>query len=153
MSVEVSHVLQIVPMNVRHLDEVFEIEALSFSVPWSKKAFKKELENPVSFSYVVHLPLTDGGKVVGYACNWLTQDEFHILNLAVHPHYRRKGMGRRLLEYYMRRAEERGAAKAFLEVRRSNSPAIELYKALGFYIVSVRPRYYSNNHEDAIVMR
>ncbi len=153
MSVEVTQIVDVVPMNASHLEEIYEIEVLSFAVPWSKRAFRKELENPLSMSYTLSLPLATGKKVVGYSFNWLTQDEFHILNLAVHPLQRRKGYGRRRLEYSLRRAAERGATRGFLEVRRSNSSAIELYRALGFKTVGVRPRYYSNNHEDAFVMR
>ena len=145
-------VVEIVPMGFAHLSEIYEIELLSFPVPWSRKAFRKELENSSSLSYAAHLPLNGGSRVVGYVCNWLIEDEFHILNLAVHPQHRRKGIGRRLLEYSLHRAEQRDAEKAFLEVRRSNSPAIELYKKLGFRIIGVRPRYYSNNNEDAIIM-
>jgi len=145
-------VVDIVPMGLTHINEVYEIELLSFPVPWSRKSFRKELENSSSLSYAAHLPLNGGSKVVGYVCNWLIEDEFHILNLAVHPQHRRKGIGRTLLEYSLHRADQRDAEKAFLEVRRSNSPAIELYKKLGFRIIGVRPRYYSNNHEDAIIM-
>jgi ribosomal-protein-alanine N-acetyltransferase len=90
--------------------------------------------------------------VLGFAIVWLIHDELHVLNVAVAPEARRRGVARALLAEVEARAAAEGAARATLEVRRSNAPAIELYRSLGYREVGVRPRYYAEDGEDAILM-
>ncbi len=135
-------------LSVAHLDEVLEIERLGFKTPWSKFAFIHEIQFDKSVFKVVKV----GGRVVGYGGFWLVLDEAHISNIAVHPDYRRRGLGRMLLIHLLEEAVSRGASKASLEVRRSNAAAQEIYGGFGFRVVGVRKHYYSDENEDALIM-
>lgn len=129
------------------LPAVLAIEKASFLAPWSRASFVHELHNP-------HSQLTaaeQDGQVIGYLCCWYVVDEIHILDIAVHPAHRRKGVGAQLLRHAMTEGRRRGACSANLEVRRSNLAAIALYEQFGFQSVTVRARYYSDG-EDALVM-
>ena len=91
-------------------------------------------------------------QVWAYIIYWVVADEMHILNLAVHPQYRRRGLARRLLSLAMTQARELGAQVAWLEVRPSNDPALSLYHSFGFQEVGRRPRYYEDTQEDALLL-
>ena len=110
-------------------------------------AFREELARPWARLRAAWL----GEEVVGYALFWHVADEVHLLNVAVAPAHRRRGLGRALLEELVRYAREHAAAKIFLEVRVSNTPAIQLYEAFGFERLDVRKRYYADG-EDALDM-
>jgi ribosomal-protein-alanine N-acetyltransferase len=130
---------------------IWHIEKLSFPSPWSLLSFLTELRNPVSTTLVA-APVSGGRQQIwGYLIYWLVADEMHILNLAVHPDQRRRGLAKSLLAAGLDRAKEAGAACAWLEVRPSNLPAQNLYAAFGFRQVGVRPRYYSDTQEDALL--
>jgi len=133
----------------RHLDEVVRIES-TFAAPWSREMFLQELRQREELGYSL-VALIDG-RVVGYALNWFVADEVHIVNLAVHPHWRRRGIARYLLREVFDCARRRGMVIATLEVRYSNRPAIELYHSIGFREVALRKKYYADNGEDALVM-
>ncbi len=90
--------------------------------------------------------------VCGYIGMWLIVDEGHITNLAVHPAYRRRGIGRLLLKSLIQAGKRYGLRRLTLEVRRSNLAAQKLYMEFGFTTVGVRSRYYLDNHEDALIM-
>jgi ribosomal-protein-alanine N-acetyltransferase len=128
---------------------VHEIERASFTAPWPTYAFRQELESNRLARYVV---ARDGEAVIGYAGLWLMVDEAHITTFAVAPDYRRQGVGEALLQEMLRIAESVGAGVATLEVRVSNLPARRLYEKYGFVPVGVRPRYYTDNNEDALIM-
>jgi ribosomal-protein-alanine N-acetyltransferase len=91
-------------------------------------------------------------RVVAMIVIWIIIDEAHIGSIAVHPDYRRRGIGRRILLQALIEAGKKGATMATLEVRRSNLPAQAMYRQLGFSGVGVRPRYYRDNGEDALLM-
>jgi ribosomal-protein-alanine N-acetyltransferase len=131
------------------LDEIIEIETLSFQSPWARQMFVEELNRDISRLKVMRG--TPGNHVVAFINYWVVHDEIHILNVACHQDWRRRGLARKLLRHTLRFAQSTGARLVTLEVRRSNAPAIELYTQLGFNSVGVRPRYYENQ-EDAIVM-
>ena len=131
------------------LDEVGEIERVSFPTPWSKELFKRELSLPQARSFVAVGPLD---RIVGYLCFWIVADEVHILNLAVHPEYRRKGIATLLLAYGMDCSRKEGAREITLEVRRSNYKAIGLYRNFRFLPQGIRRGYYSDTGEDAVIM-
>lgn len=136
-------------MRPEHLDQVVEIEKVSFPSPWSRQAFACELlQNNFAF-YIV--ALTEG-KVVGYGGMWLILDEAHITNVAVHPDYRKKNIGRALLLGMISHAVLTGITGMTLEVRPSNAAARHLYATLGFKERGVRKRYYTDTNEDAIIM-
>jgi ribosomal-protein-alanine N-acetyltransferase len=132
------------------LPRVMEIERAAFSHPWSEEMIRRELEH--EFSTV--LLATDGrdGPILGFAVVWLVHDELHVLNVAVAPESRRRGVARSVLDRVEGNGREQGARVAMLEVRRSNAPAIALYRSLGYHEVGVRPRYYAEDGEDALVM-
>jgi ribosomal-protein-alanine N-acetyltransferase len=130
------------------LDEIMEIEELSFATPWSRYAFLHEIDFPNSVFNVIRID----GKLVGYGGLWHIVDEAHISNIAIHPNYRRKGLGRRLLTHLLKQAVERGATKATLEVRPSNMAAQRLYGSFGFEVIAVRKNYYADEGEDALIM-
>jgi ribosomal-protein-alanine N-acetyltransferase len=131
---------------------IWAIEKLSFPTPWSRWTFLAELASPVSHTLVAGPPPPAAWKVWGYAVFWVIAGEMHILNLAVHPHYRQQGIGRRLLMEALSRARALGAQTAWLEVRPSNDPARALYESFGFAEVGTRPRYYEDTQEDAILL-
>ena len=139
------------------LDAVLDIETASFTNPWTREMYLRELENPrVSFIYLLRVDGdgdTGRGPVAGFCSFWLIFDELHINNLAVRPEWRRRGLGAALLEHAMSAAARLGAREATLEVRRSNSMAIRLYERLGFEHAGVRRNYYTNPTEDALILR
>lgn len=133
------------------LDEVMAIEEGSFNVPWSRNFFQRELALKFSRTYIAR----EGGvtgPAMGYAVVWFVADELHLLNIAVAPGHRRKGAARRLLERVLAEARSRDCGLVVLEVRKSGHAAQALYESMGFEPVGIRPRYYSDNGEDAIVM-
>ncbi len=137
------------PMEPKHLPQVLEIEKQSFPTPWSKKAFLGELRHNRFAHYYVCLL---GDRIVGYAGMWVILDEAHITNIAIHPKFRGKNYGKRLLLFLMQQTLFYGAEKITLEVRPSNIPAQRLYESLGFTEAGIRKRYYTDNNEDAIIM-
>jgi ribosomal-protein-alanine N-acetyltransferase len=131
------------------LDEVLPIERVSFATPWTRAAFSYEIEqNKVARCTAMR----SAGRVVGYVCLWEIGHEIHITNLAVHPEWRRRGVGRRLLAFAMAEGIARGVTLAFLEVRPSNAQALKLYEGLGFQVIGRRTGYYFDTGEDALVM-
>jgi ribosomal-protein-alanine N-acetyltransferase len=145
------------PMRLNDLDRVREIDQLSFSLPWPDSAFKYELiENQSSSCWVVEAPSAQGepgsAQVIAMCVVWLVVDEAHIATIAVHPQYRGQGIGKLLLDHILQDAVRRGLLSALLEVRAGNQVAIQMYRQFGFEEVGRRPRYYQDNHEDAVLM-
>lgn len=140
--------LEIRRMEERDLDEVVAIEKESFSSPWQRWMFARELAEERSRFYVA----IAGEHVVGYCGLWLIADEAHIVNLAVTRRMRRKGVASALLAKALEEARAAGCTLATLEVRVSNEPALRLYEGFGFREVARRPRYYQDTEEDAAVM-
>jgi ribosomal-protein-alanine N-acetyltransferase len=147
-----------VPLRFRAVEEadlprIMEIEAAGFRHPWSEALLRAELGHAWSSLVAALAPGPDGGeRIVGYLISWLVHDEVHILNVGTAPEARRSGVARALMDQAVEMGRRRGARLATLEVRRSNAPAIALYRSLGYREVGVRPRYYAEEGEDAIVM-
>ena len=140
---------QVMLMKEKDIDEVLQLEKLCFPVPWSRDAFRMEVEqNQCARYYVVR----ENNLLIGYGGMWLILDEAHITNIAVHPEHRRKGVGRLLMETLMEEAARLNMERMTLEVRVSNTAAITLYKSLGFEEGGIRKGYYSNDREDALIM-
>lgn len=137
-------------MKREDLDQVLEIEKDSFSSPWSLNAFQMELSD--NHRYTHYLVARAGDQVLGYLGTWFIVDEVHITNIAVRPNVRRQGVGQLLLQYLFQIAKSCKMSAITLEVRPTNRPAQELYKKLGFRSVGIRPKYYQDNHEDAVIM-
>ena len=136
-------------MTLEDVPPVHEIDTLSFSLPWAERSFRFELtENPIARGWVAE----SGGRIAAMLVLWLIVDEAHIATIATHPDFRRQGIGERLIIAALLSARAEGAAHAFLEVRAGNAGALELYKKYGFVVAGVRPRYYKDNNEDAILM-
>lgn len=137
------------------IDQVHALEESIFPTPWTRKSYEFELErNPASEQWVIEAWAEHNEWIViAYSVCWQLGDELHIANLAVAPKFRRRGLGRRLLHHVLVRAAERGMKSATLEVRSGNQAARALYTSFGFEVVGRRKRYYSNNHEDALLMQ
>jgi ribosomal-protein-alanine N-acetyltransferase len=126
-----------------------EIENASFPSPWSFYAFEHDIiHNPHAHYFV----LENKNKIIGYAGLWIFETVAHIVNMAVQEDFRQCGHATRLLHYIMKFGHEYGVERFTLEVRASNIAAMNLYKANGFVDVGIRPRYYQDNREDAIIM-
>jgi ribosomal-protein-alanine N-acetyltransferase len=130
-----------------------EIERAGFLHPWSEQQLKNELAN----AWSVMLAAVEEGpggaeRMAGYVIVWVVHDELHVLNVATAPEDRRRGVGRALMEAAHDLGRARACRLATLEVRRSNAAAIALYKALGYRQVGMRPRYYAEENEDALLM-
>ncbi len=134
------------------LKSVFAIEKESFPTPWSRWTFLAELNQSLGHFLVAGPPSPLPWELWGYIVFWLVADEMHLLNLAVHPEKRRRGVGRFLLQEALRRSRTLGAKAAWLEVRPSNIPALALYASFGFREVGRRPGYYQDTREDAILL-
>jgi [ribosomal protein S18]-alanine N-acetyltransferase len=136
------------PMEEADLPQVLEIER-GFSAPWSREMFIQELHQ---IDIAANRVAVVGSNVLGYVLWWYVADEIHIVNVAVHVDFRRRGIARRLLAAAFEAASERDMHIATLEVRARNQPAQALYEALGFRKIAIRKGYYADNGEDAIVM-
>ena len=139
-------------MKKEDIDQVLSIEQASFSMPWSRNLFLSEFRSPGISTLMVALADGPVRAVGGYIVIWLVEDEMHILNLAVTPSLRRQGIARKLVLAAIKRADQKGAKRAFLEVRSSNAAAQKLYSDLGFTGTSLRRDYYDAPVEDAVIM-
>ena len=138
------------PMTAADLDDVLGIEEASFTNPWTRPMFERELLNPgVSHLYVLR---TGDWRVAAFCMDWIVADELHINNLAVRPECRGAGVARALLESVFGHAAALGARRATLEVRRSNAAALKLYERLGFSVAAIRKEYYDHPVEDALIL-
>jgi len=132
------------------LDGVAALEAESFTNPWTREMLASELaRTDTARVYVLRLPAR---RVAAFCACWFVAGEVHINTLAVDPARRRQGLGRRLVEHVLAEGRAAGAQSATLEVRRSNEAALRLYETLGFTVEAVRPRYYSEPPEDALIL-
>lgn len=139
------------PMTLEDIPQVVAIEDRSFPNPWSESSFRYEIvENPYASLFVVRSP--GGGGVVAFACVWVVDQEIKINNIAVHPRWRGQGIATRLIDFLIAFGAGQGCREMSLEVRPSNAAAIRLYRSAGLVPVGRRKQYYSDTHEDAIVM-
>ena len=136
-------------MTAAHVSQVAELEKICFSDPWSEKSVATELTNPLSL-WVVAL---DEEQVAGYVGSQSVEGEADMMNVAVHPNYRRRGIARELVTHLIAQLAENNVHSLALEVRASNLPAISLYEKLGFTQVGRRPNYYRNPKEDALILK
>jgi ribosomal-protein-alanine N-acetyltransferase len=130
---------------------IWEIEKLSYTSPWTLWCFLAEYANSKSTILVAGPPPPETWEVWGFVVYWVIADEMHLLNLAVHPAYRRRSISRALLTSALGQARSQGAAVVWLEVRPSNHAALNLYQSFGFEEVGIRPGYYNDNGEDALI--
>ena len=136
-------------MTILDVDAVAALEEASFARPWKKADFEYEMtQNPVAR----YLVARKDGKIIGFSSAHIYLDEVHIANVVVDEAQRGQGIGRALMDGLMQYAANLGVSYMTLEVRVSNAAAIALYQSLGFFKVSVRPKYYEDNQEDALLM-
>ena len=130
------------------------LDVASFSLPWPQSAYHFEVtHNPDSLPLVIEVKDDQGNwRIAGVMVIWLILDEAHIGTIAIDAEYRRNGLARILLSEGLLISQTKGAVAAYLEVRRGNIGAQELYRQFGFTIEGVRPRYYKDNHEDALLL-
>lgn len=140
-------------MRREDIARVAEVERQSFSTAWPATAFARELQQNTSARYIVLEGENGSGReIVGFAGLWLMVDEAHVVTVAVDPRFRGKAYGRLLVHGLVQVAREHEMEVATLECRVSNAAARALYRQYGFYEVGTRPRYYSDNREDAVIM-
>jgi ribosomal-protein-alanine N-acetyltransferase len=132
------------------LDAVADLEADSFRNPWTREMLARELaESPSARVYVLRLP---GDPVAAFCACWAILDELHVNTLAVRAGRRRRGLGTALMQRVLDLVAQEGVRRATLEVRRSNTAALRLYERLDFRPVAVRPCYYTEPVEDAVIL-
>ena len=141
--------ITLMEMKAEHVPQVAQLEKICFADPWSELSISLELTNVWSYWLVA----LDGDTVVGYVGSQSSIDEADIMNVAVHPDYRRQGIAEKLINTLVADLKKRGCHALLLEVRVSNTPAITLYEKLGFVQVGCRKNYYRNPKEDALILR
>ena len=141
--------MEYILMDASHVDAIAELERVCFNDPWSANSITSELNNKLSLWLVA----VDGGKVAGYVGSQSVLGWADMMNIAVAPDYRRRGVGEHLILTLIERLKENKVVCLTLEVRKSNDPAIALYHKLGFEEVGCRPNYYRNPKEDALILR
>ena len=138
-------------MSLEDIPAVLDIETASFPTPWSESAFRYELlENPYANLFVAKI--RERPSVIAFASVWVVDQEMKINNIAVHPQFRWRGVGSRFLNFLLEYAASQGCREITLEVRPSNEVALHLYSKSGFAPIGRRKQYYTDTHEDAIVM-
>ncbi len=141
--------MEIVKMALHHVSQIADLERVCFSDPWSENSIASELDNRLSYWLVAE----ENGQVLGYIGSQTVLGETDIMNLAVSPEQRRKGVAKALLLALMDALKSQGNRCITLEVRQSNLPAQALYEQLGFSQVGLRPNYYRDPKEAALILR
>ena len=141
--------MEIVTMTEAHVAQVAALEKLCFSDPWSENSVASELKNPLSLWLVA----LEGETVAGYIGSQSVEGEADMMNVAVHPDFRRQGVGAQLVVALEAALRQRQIYSLSLEVRASNDPARALYEKLGFRQVGCRPNYYRHPKEDGLILR
>ena len=141
--------MTITNMTNAHVTQIAELEKCCFNDPWSEMSIASELNNRLS-CWLVAL---DGDVVVGYVGSQTVLGETDMMNIAVHPGYRKQGIATDLIQTLIDTLSKQGSHSLMLEVRQTNEPAKNLYKALGFETVGIRKNYYRNPREDALILR
>ena len=136
-------------MNASHVAQIAALEKICFSDPWSERSIASELDNKLAFWLVA----TEGEQVTGYIGSQTVMDETDMMNVAVHPDFRRQGIAEVLVSTLVEKLKEMRSHCLTLEVRASNAPAIALYEKLGFAEIGRRKNYYRNPREDALILR
>ena len=139
----------ITEMNAAHVPQVAELERICFADPWSEKSVASELDN----KWALWLVAVEDDRVIGYIGSQTSIDETDVMNVAVHPDFRRRDIAESLIIRLVEELKNRGSHALMLEVRASNAPAIALYEKLGFLQVGCRKNYYRNPKEDALILR
>src|SRR5262245_17434998 len=147
---------EILPATSADLGDILLIEEACFSAPWTRKMLEAELNGNQFAHFLVareeSVHARGGGRILGYLCFWIVFEEVRFMNLAVLESMRRRGIARSLAATALEMGVARSAVRAVLEVRSSNQAGQHLYRSLGFRQVGLRPRYYNQPLEDAVLM-
>jgi ribosomal-protein-alanine N-acetyltransferase len=136
------------PITLGDIADIMAIERTAYAYPWSERFFRQELQVECARSFLAE----SQGRIAGYVLFWLLPEEIDIHNIAVHNEFRRRGLGRNLLENVIAEARNRACRRITLEVRKSNLAAQRLYESVGFKASGERKGYYSDDGEDALLM-
>lgn len=128
--------------------QMVALDSACFAIPWSLEAFENELEN----GYTTYVAVCKGEEVIAFCGFWKIDNEGHITRVIVNKEYRGMSLGTKMLEFLMSEGAKLGITEYTLEMRRSNEAALKLYEKLGFKLEGIRPKYYQNNMEDALVL-
>ena len=141
------------PARAEDIPALLEIAALSGATSWTKRMFERELGIPFSLSFVAELgkDARSSPRPLAFGIVWVVDETAQIIEFAVHPEWRRKGLGQKFLEHFMRSARERGCRKMELEFRKDNLAARRLYEKLGFVVAGERKNFYAGAF-DAVLM-
>ncbi len=129
---------------VDHLNQILDIENLSFDKPWSREQLKKDLTLDISYNWVY----LENDIIKGYIFGWIIDDEYHLNNIAIHPSFRKQGIAKKILNYCIMKIKKEKVKTIYLEVNSRNLSAIYFYKSFGFEKIGLRKDYYGKN-EDA----
>ncbi|HSA06996.1 MAG TPA: ribosomal protein S18-alanine N-acetyltransferase [Candidatus Gastranaerophilales bacterium] len=142
--------IKIRKMHKKDIDQIMKIESVSFgNFYWTREAFATEIENNIGYYFVAE---AENEQIIGYCGFWLILDEAHVTTIAVHPKYRKQGLGEKLLQKMLETGYEKEAKWFTLEVRASNVSAQNLYYKYKFKSLGLRRKYYQDNEEDAMIM-
>lgn len=141
--------MRIIQMTADQVSQVAELEKICFSDPWSENSIAYELTNPLSLWLVA----VEDERVAGYVGSQSVMGESDMMNVAVHPDFRRRGIAEQLVTELIALLADMGNHSLTLEVRTSNAVAISLYEKLGFTQIGIRKNYYRNPREDALILR
>ena len=141
--------MNIVQMRECHVAQIADLEKLCFNDPWSYNSIASELDNRLSLWLVAE----EEGRVLGYVGSQTVLGETDMMNIAIHPDFRKRGIGTALISCLIDTLSNQGSHSLMLEVRASNNPAISVYTKLGFFEVGRRKNYYRNPKEDALILR
>ncbi|MDO5448389.1 MAG: ribosomal protein S18-alanine N-acetyltransferase [Clostridia bacterium] len=141
--------MRIVSLSSIHIDAVVAVEEVCFAHPWNREGIESNFNNPDAYFFVA---LDDSGDVIGYIGTYMVRDECFVTNVAVLPEYRKQGVGSALVERATENAKANHATFITLEVRLSNTEAINIYKKYGFESDGIRPKFYRDPDEDALIM-
>jgi ribosomal-protein-alanine N-acetyltransferase len=136
-------------MVIEDIPDVLKVELSSFTIPWPKEAFEREI---AMNQYAHYYAAEYNGRLIGYCGMWVVYDQVQITNIAILPEFRGNGFGGELLGFVIKKAREYGGSVLSLEVRVSNTAAMTLYKKFGLQPGGIRKQYYTDNQEDALVM-
>jgi ribosomal-protein-alanine N-acetyltransferase len=134
-----------------YIDAIFQIEQEQFLHPWKKEFFYRELSHNIAWFYVAENTKTK--EIAGYILFWIIEETLELHDIAVKGSYKKKGIGRLMMEFMMETARDKGVEEMFLEVRQSNVEAVRFYEKFGFMQIDVRKNYYNNPVENALVYR
>lgn len=138
-------------MDINDLDEVLSIAASSSLNPWSKNMFIGEMQNPFSYCFIIRIQEISNPPMLGFICFRNIEDESELVNVCIHPQYRKSGVGKRLMQFYIGFCSKKKIKTSYLEVNASNRPAVNLYQSFSYQLLGIRKNFYQGKF-DALLM-